>query len=385
MRESVIAAARQVRRGCRAHRSGRTRKRGRTNGYRRIVRARRLANVAVRRTPMPPKAADPRIVALSARKASCASPSPTQRPPEPARPGRGRVSNYAWSDDYHRRMRALLGTLAHELRSARRDDGDRVRHGTGGRTCAFAERAGVGWIGKHTNLIAPGLGSYVFLGEVVTSLALTPDAPLKKTVRRVRALRDRLPHRRIARRLHDRCHALHFRSHPAHRADSARNAPADRHVRLWGCDILRQDACPPNESRAARNRRCVFAPVDDAETRAPALAALPLRLAQELGEFKRRYARTAIGWRGAAILQAQRRGRHGQHARPRGRARARGSASPAIRTRLVRRHAAWALGRIGSPRALAALRARLDVEPDELVLDEIRAALLSFSQAIRVG
>src|SRR5439155_10127208 len=46
---------------------------------------------------------------------------------------------------------------------------------------AAAARAGLGWLGKNTNLLVPGAGSYVLLAEIVTSAALQPDQPLKKT------------------------------------------------------------------------------------------------------------------------------------------------------------------------------------------------------------
>jgi epoxyqueuosine reductase len=52
---------------------------------------------------------------------------------------------------------------------------------------------------------------------------------------------------------------------------------------------------------------------------------------------------------------------------------------------LVRGHAAWALGRIGSPQALDALRARSGQETDTLAADEIAAALLCYSEEPRVG
>jgi epoxyqueuosine reductase len=146
---------------------------------------------------------------------------------------------------------------------------------------------------------------------------------------------------------------------------------------VWGCDLC-QDVCPPTE-RAPRTA-AAFAPLD-AETRAPSLGGL-LRLRS--GEFKRRFARTAVGWRGAALLR-------------RNAAVALGNALdradvPALEVALtgdphpmVRGHAAWALGRIGSPRALRALRSRLAAEQDGLAADEIRAALLTHSQAAGVG
>jgi epoxyqueuosine reductase len=216
----------------------------------------------------------------------------------------------------------------------------------------------------------------VFLGEVVTSLALAPDAPLKKScggcTRCVTA-----------------CPTGALRGDytiDATRCISdltQRTGPIPREMRpligtwVWGCDVC-QDACPPT-NRAPRNA-AEFAPLDE-ETRAPSLASL-LRL--KSGEFKRRFAHTAIGWRGGAILR-------------RNAAVAMGNLLdradvPALEEAvaqdphpLVRGHAAWALGRIGSPRALGTLRDRLSRETDELVSDEIRAALLSHSQQPQVG
>jgi epoxyqueuosine reductase len=320
------------------------------------------------------KAADPRTLLAEARSVVCVAVAYASAS-EPQRRGRGRVSNYAWSNDYHRRMRAMLRVLASELETL---------GATTAIACdtapvaerAFAERAGLGWIGKHTNLIAPGLGSYVFLGEVVTSLALAPDAPLKKTcggcTRCVTA-----------------CPTGALRGDytiDATRCISdltQRTGPIPREMRpligtwVWGCDVC-QDACPPT-NRAPRNA-AAFAPVDE-ETRAPSLGSL-LRL--KSGEFKRRYANTAIGWRGGAILRRNAAVAMGNML-DRADVPALEEAVAGDPHPLVRGHAAWALGRIGSPRALAALHDRFGRETDELVSDEIHAALLSHSQQAPVG
>jgi epoxyqueuosine reductase len=320
------------------------------------------------------KAADPRTLLPAARSVVCVAVAYATPPAKPRR-GRGRVSNYAWSDDYHRRMRAMLAALAIELQEL---------GATTAIACdtapvaerAFAERAGVGWIGKHTNLIAPGLGSYVFLGEVVTSLALAADSPLKKTCG-------------WCSRCVTACPTGALRGDytiDANRCISdltQRTGPIPRELRpligtwVWGCDLC-QEACPPT-SRAPRTA-APFAPVDD-ETRAPSLASL-LRL--KSGEFKRRYARTAIGWRGGAILRRNAAVAMG-NLLDRADVPALEEAVAGDPHPLVRGHAAWALGRIGSPRALAALRERWAQETDELVSDEIRAALLSHSQPPPVG
>jgi epoxyqueuosine reductase len=90
----------------------------------------------------------------------------------------GYVSRYALGRDYHKIMRAALAKLAEEMGS---------RIGTFGyRVCvdsapvlekALARNAGLGWIGKHTNLIARDAGSWFFLGEILTDLPLPVDEP----------------------------------------------------------------------------------------------------------------------------------------------------------------------------------------------------------------
>jgi epoxyqueuosine reductase len=91
--------------------------------------------------------------------------------------GTGKISRYAWGDDYHdvvgSKLRALLQAIQLEVPEAE------------GKICvdiqpmmdkAWAVRAGLGWIGKHTNLITPEHGSWVFLGELLLNLKLEYDA-----------------------------------------------------------------------------------------------------------------------------------------------------------------------------------------------------------------
>ena len=91
--------------------------------------------------------------------------------------GRGKVSRYAWGDDYHdvlgEKLKALLASIKELLPDAQ------------GKVCvdaqpamdkAWAVRAGVGWIGKHTNLITRDYGSWVFLGELLLDVELEYDA-----------------------------------------------------------------------------------------------------------------------------------------------------------------------------------------------------------------
>jgi len=88
------------------------------------------------------------------------------------------VSRYALGRDYHRLMRKALQQLADYLAQIARPHGHRVFVDSAPvLEKALARNAGLGWIGKHTNLIARDAGSYFFLGEIYTDLELPLDEP----------------------------------------------------------------------------------------------------------------------------------------------------------------------------------------------------------------
>jgi epoxyqueuosine reductase len=124
----------------------------------------------------PDKRADPRLLFPEARSVVAVAlnyytPHQHQNDPE-----FGKVSRYAWGDDYHdvvgEKLRQLLSWIKQECPGAE------------GKVCvdiqpvmdkAWAARAGLGWIGKHTNLITTDFGSWVFLGELLLNLELDYD------------------------------------------------------------------------------------------------------------------------------------------------------------------------------------------------------------------
>jgi epoxyqueuosine reductase len=88
------------------------------------------------------------------------------------------VSRYALGRDYHRILRPALARLATQLQTEAGEFGYRVCVDTAPvLERAHARDAGLGWIGKHTNLIDREAGSWFFLGEILTDLPLPEDAP----------------------------------------------------------------------------------------------------------------------------------------------------------------------------------------------------------------
>ncbi len=124
----------------------------------------------------PEQRGDPRLLLPSAKSVVCVALNYYRPEQHSDDPDVGRISRYAWGDDYHDVLRDKLKALLEWVRE--RDPG------VEGKVCvdtspmmdkAWAARAGLGWIGKHTNLITKELGSWVFLGELLLSVELDCD------------------------------------------------------------------------------------------------------------------------------------------------------------------------------------------------------------------
>src|SRR5450432_709905 len=100
---------------------------------------------------------------------------------------RGQIARYAWGDDYHDIIKPKLQQFSAWLHEYARDhigaeDETRLFVDTGRMVDrAVAQRSGLGWYGKNTNILTKGWGSWVFLSEIVTSLPLVPDPSLGAT------------------------------------------------------------------------------------------------------------------------------------------------------------------------------------------------------------
>jgi epoxyqueuosine reductase len=254
---------------------------------------------------------------------------PAQEAEAPAAAGpKGRVARYARGADYHDVLREKLCRLLQWLQQE--------RPGCRGRAVVdtapllerdFARRAGLGWFGKNTMLLDKRLGSYLFLGALLTDLELPADAPFATS------------HCGTCTACLDACPTGAFAG-PGW-LDSRRcisyltielRGPVPEELRsglgdwLFGCDVC-QEVCPWNR-KAPPGTHPALAQRPELEALDPVEL---LSLTEE--EFRHRF-------RSTALMRSRRRG--------------------------LLRNAALVLGNAGDPRALPALRRALD-DPEPLV------------------
>jgi epoxyqueuosine reductase len=109
-------------------------------------------------------------------------------------PGLGYISRYALGRDYHKAIRKRLQNLASRIQGVTGPFGYRVFADSAPvLEKALAAKAGLGWIGKHTNLLSREAGSWFFLGEIYTDLPLPTDPRLEEHCGRCRACIDICP------------------------------------------------------------------------------------------------------------------------------------------------------------------------------------------------
>ncbi|MGD9588935.1 MAG: tRNA epoxyqueuosine(34) reductase QueG [Pyrinomonadaceae bacterium] len=124
----------------------------------------------------PEKRADPRILFPAAKTVISAAVNYFTPHEHAETDGRGKISRYAWGDDYHDVVKGKLAALLDWIKNERPNAEGKICVDTSPvMEKAWAVRAGLGWIGKHSNLITQDLGSWVFLGEILLDLELECD------------------------------------------------------------------------------------------------------------------------------------------------------------------------------------------------------------------
>ncbi|HEX6314821.1 MAG TPA: tRNA epoxyqueuosine(34) reductase QueG [Gemmatimonadaceae bacterium] len=283
----------------------------------------------------------------------------------------GTLARYARGRDYHGVMKERLRTLLRWLESA---SGTRISGRPYVDTGPILERdlarlAGLGWFGKNTMLIHPRRGSFLFLGALFVDVELEPDPPFADE------------HCGTCRRCIDACPTGAIVEEGVLDATRCisyftieKRGPIPGEWReaigtlVYGCDIC-QNVCPWNVRFAGEAR--------DPELTTGSLEASPDPIAllrMDPAGFQRRFG-------GTAVTRAGRQGLSRNAAIALGNRGAPGDVDALIACLtmepdpVVRAHAAWALGAIGTTQALQALGARLRAEQDNAVRTEIEATL----------
>lgn len=291
--------------------------------------------------------------------------------PNTHQPQEGHISRYAWGRDYHDVLKEKLLSFerwlllqGEEIRCYCSVDAQPVLEK------AWAQKAGLGWRGKHTNIINAERGSYFFLSTILTNLPLDPDPETEDRCGTCTQCMDVCPTRAIV-----APYVLDARLCISYLTIELKG-PIPRNLRplignrVFGCDDC-QEVCPWNRfSRVTTEKQ--FLPRPEIRNR-------PLRelLCIDPPTFQNRFKDSAISrpkWKGFMRNVLVAAGNSGD----------RSLAAP-VREKLghpeplVRGHAVWAYHRLLGEESGTFLQAMEKSETDVFVREELRSALASFS------
>jgi epoxyqueuosine reductase len=172
-------------------------------------------------------------------------------PLEKGEANRGRIARYALGDDYHMLISAKLHALADWVRGIQPDVQTRCSVDTGPvMEKELAARAGIGWMGKNTCVINEKIGSWIFLGEVLTTLSLPADEAAVDRCGSCRRCIDACPTQAITEpyRLDARKCISYLTIE--HRGEIEPELAAKMGEWIYGCDVC-QEVCPWNRDPPA--------------------------------------------------------------------------------------------------------------------------------------
>ncbi|GLX70205.1 tRNA epoxyqueuosine(34) reductase QueG [Paenibacillus glycanilyticus] len=286
-----------------------------------------------------------------------AYPAKLSNPPK-SEPGarRGILSRSAWGEDYHKVLRDRMAKLEAWLQERVPEARFESMVDTGALSDrAVAERAGIGWSAKNCSILSEDLGSWIYLGEMITNIPFEPDTPVTEGCGECTKCIDACPtDALVGPGQLDSNKCISF-------ITQTKGFISDEYMRkignrLYGCDTC-QTVCPVN-----RGKNWTHQPElqPDPELVKPLLVPL-LTIGNR--EFKDRYGHTSSAWRGKKPIQRNAVIGLGNFKDK--------SAVPDLigvlkdDTRpVLRGTAAWALGWIGGDEAMEALKEALPSEPD---------------------
>jgi len=160
----------------------------------------------------------------------------------------GKIARYAWGDDYHVVIPPMLDELTQKIAELQPGSVSRRYTDTGPiLEKAWAVRAGVGWQGKNGNIIRRDIGSWFFLGVIVTTADLEPDAPMDDYCGSCTACLDACPTAAIVEPMvvdATKC-ISYWTIETKHEVDFPLHVVDNLDGWVFGCDVC-QDVCPWN-------------------------------------------------------------------------------------------------------------------------------------------
>lgn len=168
-------------------------------------------------------------------------PDPTHQQPE----GAPKVSKYAWGEDYHSVIKRKLYRVLEFIQMEVGEVNARVFTDSAPvMDKAWAKRGGLGWIGKHTNLIHPKMGSWYFIGEIIVDVELDYDGPMKDYCGTCTRCIDACPTNALEPYKIDSTRCISYLSIEL-REKMPQEFRGKTEGWVYGCDIC-QDVCPWN-------------------------------------------------------------------------------------------------------------------------------------------
>ncbi|MDH4069979.1 MAG: tRNA epoxyqueuosine(34) reductase QueG [Ignavibacteria bacterium] len=188
---------------------------------------------------------DPSLIVPGARSVICLAMNYATTHRHEEGPEFGKISRYAWGVDYHDILGGKVRELWEWMKEAEPSAEGRFYVDTGPvMEKVWAQRAGLGWIGKHSNLISRDAGSWLFLAEIITTLDLVPDHPETDHCGTCTLCIEACPTDAIVQPyVVDSNRCISYLT-IEHRGDFDESIPLDGWI--YGCDVC-QDVCPWNE------------------------------------------------------------------------------------------------------------------------------------------
>lgn len=235
------------------------------------------------------KRVDPRKLVDGARSVISVLHNYYQPVPHPDDPDMGKISRYAWGDDYHLVMKERLYALFNWIEAEVGEiNGRAFVDSAPVLDKAWARRSGLGWIGKHSNLLNRTMGSFFFIGELILDVPLAADGPVPDHCGTCTRCIDACPTDAIYQPYAvDANRCISYLTIEHREDDVSMELQQNLDNWIFGCDVC-QDVCPWNKFKRPATEPRYAAREGMVDTK------LETWLEIDLEEFRRRFRKNPI-------------------------------------------------------------------------------------------